>query len=134
VKTSVGKHQQRLVRSCEANQCKSVVSEDQYQRIPVMTSKEMQGEPMPECGLLSVGLYSYSFLSCVPSSVCSSQTSHALSSRQLPEKHHMSVLSKTSFHKRQFPEKHHMTQLHLQQNQKFSFHITAIGLPATTVK
>jgi hypothetical protein len=48
---------------------------------------------------------------------------------QLPEKHNLSVLSKTSSHVfasekknpliRQFPEKHHMTQLHLQRSQKF---------------
>lgn len=48
--------------------------------------------------------------------------------RQLPEKHHVSVLSKTSSYVsasakrpliRQFPEKHPMTQRDLQWNQKF---------------
>ena len=53
---------------------------------------------------------------------------HIPLSRQLPENHHISVLSKTSStcllqqkHPliRQFPEKHHMTQLSLRRNQTF---------------
>ena len=93
----------------------------------VKMSKAAQGEPTPEHCPLSVGLYLYSF-----------QTSRALSmsapaniacpfTRQLPERHHVSVLSKTSSHVsasakhpllRQFPGKHHMTQPSLQRNQK----------------
>jgi hypothetical protein len=53
---------------------------------------------------------------------------HIPLSRQLPENHHISVLSKTSStcllqqkHPliRQFPEKHYMTQLSLRRNQTF---------------
>lgn len=72
---------------------------DQHQQRPTKTSKEWQGEPMPQHRPLSVGLYLYPFqTSHVLSSVYFSKTSHALFSSLLPEKHHVSVLSQTSYH------------------------------------
>jgi hypothetical protein len=95
--------------------------------------QELQGEPMQE---LSIGLY-FPNSTCL-SSIHTSKTSHALSpGMQLPEKHHVSVRSKTSSHvsalakhplRRQFPAKYHMTQLSLQQNQNPHFTLVSSSL------
>ena len=90
---------------------------------------EWQGEPVPH----SVTQYRWVVFIPFPNIKCSrkcplKQNSTCSFPRQLPEKHHVSVLSKTSSHmsasaktssQRQFPEKHHMAQLSLQRNQKF---------------
>ena len=41
------KSQQTISKESKANQCHSVISQDQLQQSPVMTSKECQGEPIP---------------------------------------------------------------------------------------
>jgi hypothetical protein len=38
-----------ISKESNANQCKSVVSEDQYLQSLKMTTKELQGESMQEC-------------------------------------------------------------------------------------
>ena len=53
---------------------------------------------------------------------------HMPFSRKLPEKHHVSVFSKTSAPKT-VSRKHHMTQLSLQRNQKFPLHICCSKSP-----
>ena len=59
-----------------------------------------QGKSMPQHCPLSVGLYLYPFqTSRVLSRVCSKQNITYPFSRQLPLKHHVSVLSKISSHK-----------------------------------
>ena len=64
----------------KANQCHTVISEDQCQQCPKKTSKDCQGEPMAQRHPLSLGLYLYPFqMSCGLSSIFSSKTPHALS-------------------------------------------------------
>jgi hypothetical protein len=129
---STKSQQTKINRESKANQCNSVVSEDQYQRSLRKTGKVNQ------CQRLSVGFYLYSFqISCVLSSVCSSKASHVLSPDFFPEKYHVSILCKTPFYMcastkhaliRQLPEKYHMTQLILQWNQQFPLHLTVLIL------
>jgi hypothetical protein len=102
----------------------STISEDQYQQSPTKTNKEWQGKPIPEYHPPSVRLYLVPFpnIMCPLKCVLHQNITFPLS-RQLLEKHHVSVLSKASSHlsasakhppRRQFPEKHDMTQLNLQ--------------------
>jgi hypothetical protein len=87
----------------KANQCHSIVCEDQHQQRPMKTSKEWQGEPMPHnvvCGLL--GYIHNLFKHHVSSQEGISQALLNIAcpfSRQIPEKHHKSASAKTSSHK-----------------------------------
>ena len=92
--------QAKIRKESKASQWKSVFSKGQCHRSRRKTSKELQGEPMQECYSLSVELYLYSFqIPCVLSNNYSTKTSHGLSPGSLQVKHHVSVLSKTCFHK-----------------------------------
>jgi hypothetical protein len=104
----------------KVSKCKGVVSEDQHQQRPAKLNK---GKEVKECCLLSIGLYLDS-LKQYMTSQASAPANHLLPlTRQLPEKHHVPILSKTSSHGsastnhtliRQFPEKYHMKLLSFQ--------------------
>lgn len=103
----------------KANQCHSIIIKDQHQQRPTRTSKECQGEPMPHCHPLSVGLYDYlDQTSRALSSVCSSKISHSLFPGSF-QKNTTCLLQQKHPLIREFPEKHHVIQLSLQRNQKF---------------
>ena len=97
----------------------------------MMTSKEWQGEPIPQVIVLvfvvvhsRFGLYLYPFQTFhILSSFCSSKMSHALFPGYFPKNTTCIFLAKYPL-LRQFPEKHHMAQLSLQRNQKFPLQLT----------
>jgi hypothetical protein len=71
----------------KVNQGHGIISKEQHQQNPTKTSKEWQGEPTPQHGPLSVGPF--------PNIMCPFTCPFT---RELPEKHHMSVLNKTPSH------------------------------------
>ena len=57
VSLSMKSQQAKISEESKENQCKSIVSKEQFQQSPMETNKELQGEPMQEICPLYIELY-----------------------------------------------------------------------------